>query len=538
MTDKKLRALIIGGDKRNLTDNLLEWVDVIHVEQYDKKVPANAETDVVVVITRWVSHGMYDQGKKFAKTRGIPCLQAHTGNYIVGELVKSGLLPKEAEENRKKKKSEPEPEPVQEVPKEQPVPESVPTMQESIGLDPDQIWELYGTKAILVIKNGLKPGEKIHEEDILELFAMPDIGVGLPKETSIHLLPTLVAYGVLIQAGDKVWQSPKLDVDYNYKTGEVADSETPEPEQPEVIVPVLAKEVKARQKKDDKKRAESQLQWVELLGGLHPGPYSSQVNIWREALEYTEFSKPSGEPLGEEYYWKIIPLAIEYGVVERQKDGSYVVVPDDKVALTRRDGKGRKAVQRTGKAKVDPEPVPVVPDAPKVEQKAVPKPITIHVPKVEEKKEKPKTGDPIKIVKKHYGGSIPVLDRFTAVTKTLKRMIPQRYWNEMASRQVAKLIGVRDYNQCEELEVAFDAAEWDKLALDMLSTLPVITILPFIKDLPQDYDLTCIDCAKKFMFTVSEQEFIKKMVDKGEFQTYEIPKRCQDCRKKLRANRL
>lgn len=533
MTDKKLRALIIGGDKRNLTDNLLEWADVIHVEQYQKKVPSSAEADVVVVITRWVSHGMYDQGKKFAKLRGIPCLQAHTGNYIVGELVKSGLLPKEAEEDRKKKKQEPES--VQEIapPPVAPVPE--PAKEETTGLDPDQLWELYGTKAIMVIKNGLKPGEKIHEEDILELFSLADIGVGLPKETSIYLIPTLVAYGVLIQAGDKVWQSPKLDVDYNYKTGEVAESETPQPEQPEEIVPVLVKEIKARTKKDDKKRAESQLVWVELLGGLHPGPYSSQVNIWREALEYVEFSsKDTGAPLAEEYYWKIIPLAIEYGIVERQKDGSYVVVPDDKVTLTRRDGKGRKATQRAVRPKVDPEPVPVVPDAPK----AVPVPLPKPKPLAEEKKERPKTGDPTKIVRKHYGGLIPTLDRFTAVTKTLKRMIPQRYWSEMASRQVAKLIGVRDYNQCEELEVAFEAAEWDRLALDMLATLPIITILPFIKDLPQDYDLTCVDCMKKFMFTVSEQDFIKRMVDKGEFTSYEIPKRCQECRKKLRATRL
>jgi hypothetical protein len=533
MTDKKLRALIIGGDRRNLTDTLLEWVDVTHVEQYEKKVPAAAQADVVVVITRWVSHGMYENGKKFAKARGIPVLQAHTGNYIVAELIKSGLLPKEAEEDRKKKKSEQKP--AQEIaPPPTVAPTTEPVKEESTGLDPDQLWDLYGTKAILVIKSSLKPGEKIHEDDILELFATPDIGVGLPKETSIHLLPTMVAYGVLIQAGDKVWQSPKLDVDYNYKTGEVAESETPTPEQPEEIVPVLAKEVKARVKHETKKRAEDQIVWVSLLGGLNPGPYPSQVSIWREALEHIEFSKPSGQPLGEEYYWKIIPLAIEYGVVERHKDGSYTVVPDATVTLTRRDGKGRKAVRRVGRPKVDPEPVPVAPDAPKAEPTPIPKP----PPKAEEKKEKPKTGDPIKIVRKHYGGSIPTLDRFTAVTKTLKRMVPQRYWNELASRQVAKLIGVRDHGQCEELEIGFDAAEWDRIAIDMLMTLPVLTILPFLKELPQDYDLTCIDCAAKFMFTVSEQDFIRRMVDEKKFDTFEIPKRCIPCRKKLRANRL
>jgi hypothetical protein len=398
----------------------------------------------------------------------------------------------------------------------------LPITVQQIGLTPEGVWDTYGSKAIEVVKGALKPGEKIHEDDLLQLFSMPDGGVGLPKESAVHLLPELAVLGLIMNVKGKTWQIPNLDVEFDYRTGEAATTEDAPVDDSEVE-PVLTEQVVAKVKKGRQDRAASTLIWVELLGGVNPGPYPTQKAIWEEALEHEEFSRPDGQPLVTDYYWKIIPQAIEYGVVERLKDGSYVVVPDEKVKLTRRGG----AV---------PTPDDVKEEAAKEKPKETPKK---QEPKKQEvKKVKTKAGNPAVHVRNHYGGTIPVLDRYTAPTKTLKRMIPSRYWDEAGARTIARIVGVRDHNQCMELKDVFENAEWDRMAFDTLRQLPIETIIPFLKELPSDYDLTCVECKTKFLFTVSEQEFIKRMVDKGEFAVYEIPKRCKSCRDKAKAGRL
>lgn len=526
MSDNRLRALIIGGDPRILTEHLLEWIDPTHVDNETKKLPQAPDVKVVVIVTRWVSHSMFEKARAFAKSRSISVLQAHTGNYIIPELVKFSYLPAEAANRNGKKKENPVPEPPKEEPAQPPAPEPTPesVTVEQVGLTPEAVWEMYGSKAIAIVKSTLKPGDKVHEDDLLHLFSIPDGGVGLPKESAVHLLPELAVLGLIENTKGKTWQIPNLDVEFDYRTGESAISETTEEAEDVEVEPVLAEEVSKKVKKSRRDRAESQLVWVELLGGLNPGPYPTRKSIWVEALEHEEFSKPDGQPLMGDYYWQIIPLAIEYGVVEALKDGSYVVVPDAKVKLTRRGSSD-----------------PVVPEPEEEVKKELPK--KQEAKKPEPKKEGPKpiktkSANPAVQVRNHYGGTIPVLDRYTAPTKTLKRMIPGRYWDEAGARTVARICGVKDYNQCMELQDVFDDAEWDRLAFDTLRQLPIETIIPFLKEIPSDYDLTCIDCGKKFLFTVSEQEFIKKMVDKGEFDTYEIPKRCAECRKKARASRL
>lgn len=537
MTDNRLRALIIGGDDRILTDHLLEWVNPTHVDNETKKLPTSAnDVKVVVIITRWVSHSMFDKARTFAKGLGIPLLQAHTGNYVIHELVKGKHLPEDATSKNGKKKPEPAPEPAKPEPDPEPVKEPEPVTVQQTGLKPDEVWELYGSKAIETVKGALKPGEKIHENDLIELFSMPDGGVGLPKESAVHLLPELAVLGLIINVKGKTWLVPNLDIDYDYKTLEPAEAQ-PEADHEEVE-PMLAGEVSEKIEKGRKDRAESKLKWVELLGGLHPGPYASQKAIWEEALKYSEFSRgDNGQPLVMEYYWHIIPIAIEYGVVERLRDGSYVVVPDEKVKLTLRDAsvqvpeEDEKRDKRRKKRVVVEEPV----EEPVAEE---PEPEPEPVKETPKRKPKTESSNPVVIVRNHYGGTIPVLDRFAASTKTLKRLIPTRYWYEAAAQTIARITKVRDREQCEALRESFDEVEWDRLAFDTIRQLPIETILPFLKEMPQDMHLQCVDCGSKFMFTVSEQEFIKRMVEKGEFESYEVPKRCAECRKKARASRL
>ncbi len=548
MTDNRLRALIIGGDDRILTEHLLEWVNPTHVDNETKKLPMAPDVKVVVIVTRWVSHSMFDKARTFAKGLGISVLQAHTGNYIIHELVKGKYLPEEAT-NGKKKKPAPEPEPTPAPvppPAPEPVKEPEPVTVQQTGLTPEGIWELYGAKAIEAVRGALKPGEKIHEDDLLALFSMPDVGVGLPKESAVHLLPELAVLGMIVNVKGKTWQVPNLDVDYDYKTLEPTESH----DDTEEVEPMLEAGVVAKAEKGRKDRAESTLHWVELLGGLNPGPYPTQRSIWLEALEHEDFSHPDGQPLGADYYWKIIPEAIEYGVVERLKEGSYVVRPDEKIKLTRRGAKiavPEPEEEPKKKGRKRSRSLPEV--AAEVERELLEDEKTLqqqdkHLADIqkEDPKKKPvpksQSKNPVVIVRNHYGGTIPVLDRFTAATKNLKRMIPTRYWYEAAARTVGRITGVKDHTQCEELRDGFDEVEWDRLAFDTLRQLPIETILPFLKDLPQDLHLQCVDCGTKFMFTVSEQEFIKRMVEKGEFESYEVPKRCAECRKKARASRL
>jgi hypothetical protein len=559
MPDEKLRILVIGGDKRNLTDHVLEWTDPYHVEQYDKKIPTNAAegAKAVVVITRWISHSMFDAGRKFAKARGIPMVQATTGNYIIAGLVKSGLLPREAESKLKRKEDlipDPSKEEQASVPASGQAPKKeteakveaeLASENQTTGLPPEQLWLLYGSKAVHVIKAALKPGDKVHEDDLLELMSMPD-GVGVPKADAVHLLSELQAIGAVVNVKGKTWKVPNLDVDYDYKTGEEDASEEPGPKEDdqEEALPVLALEKKPKVTRSKDGRAESKIIWIELLGGIHPGPYRSQQALWDEALEHVEFSKKDGQPLSREYYWQLIPDAIGYGVVERLSDGSYAVQPDEKIKLTRRDGRqtgGGRKTDKNGPSESgggQPDTKKEAEGDLKTGHGSMPPSST--VPKQENKPAKkpgPKPGDPVKQVKAHYGGSIPTLDRYTVPTRTLKRMVPENDWSELASRQIGKITGVQNWRDLAFLKTSFDASEWDRLACDMLRTLPIEVIMPFLKEVPQDYELHCVECGSKFMFTVSEQEFTKRMVSEGKFETFEIPKRCASCRSKARAEK-
>jgi hypothetical protein len=104
----------------------------------------------------------------------------------------------------------------------------------------------------------------------------------------------------------------------------------------------------------------------------------------------------------------------------------------------------------------------------------------------------------------------------------------------LAARTVAKIAGVKDWSTALYLKAAFDVAEWSRLAYETLKGLPVEVLAPHLKDVSQDFDLTCVDCGAKFIFTVSEQVYFQKMVDEGKFEEYVIPRRCRDCRGKLR----
>lgn len=516
----KLKILLVGGDNRQLKDRLLDWLDIVHVDGDQHKIVSKADgIKSVVVMTKFVSRNLMDKARKYAREQGLKMLPVLTGNYVLPELVKVGLLPKEALEGKKKQEPVPEPVSVVEAPKPEPAQE--PSPQASSGLTPDQIWAQYGGKAINVVKSAVKPGEKIHEDDLLELFSIPD-GVGLPKEDAIHLLPELAVLGMIVNTKGKTWQTPNLDADYDYRTGE-QEVEVPD-DQDEEVKPVLVEDKQKPSNPFDKHLKKnvgkgrhdlySKEHWVHLLGGIHPGPYRTQGDIFAEALKYQEFTHKSGIPVKQSYYWVIIPTAIKYGVVEKLPDGTYVVKPDPSVTLTLRES-----------AK----------DAPK----AVPKPAVPSSAKPAIPTGRPPS-DPVKLVHRHYGGTVPVLDRFTLPTKVLRKIVPKDHWDELAVTTVGRIVGVREKSQCLQLKDSFDQAEWDRLAFDAIRQMPIEIIVPFLREqTPQDYDLTCIECKEKFIFTVGEQEYMKRMVEQGRFESYDIPKRCKPCREKLRgASRL
>jgi hypothetical protein len=391
----------------------------------------------------------------------------------------------------------------------------------STGLSPEEIWEKYGDKAIEVLKATVKPGEKVHEDDVFALFATEG-GVGLPKEDARHLLPELSIRGVLVNTKGQTWMFPRLDVDYD-ESGERADGTLEDAGKDAEVQPVLSdaptvKPVRPGVYRGGKVHGFPKEHWIGLLRGLPGGLYPCGKTLWERALEFEEFSHQNGTPLAWSYYWQILPTAIKKKIIEKKGKRRLFLHHDPSVVLTKRGTKP----EAEGRGPTD------------IEKKSAGSPEGDSAMKPPSPAPVKEESNPVEAVRKHFGGMIPVLDRYTTPIGFLKRVLPAKNWDELAARTVAKIAGVKDWSTALYLKAAFDVAEWSRLAYETLKGLPVEVLAPHLKDVSQDFDLTCVDCGAKFIFTVSEQVYFQKMVDEGKFEEYVIPRRCRDCRGKLR----
>ncbi len=123
-----------------------------------------------------------------------------------------------------------------------------------------------------------------------------------------------------------------------------------------------------------------------------------------------------------------------------------------------------------------------------------------------------------------------MLDRYTTPIRAVKNMVPSKWWDAMACLTLAKIMKLKNPETALPAKEHFEKLEWDRLAWETIRTEPVEKLAPFLKDELKDLNLTCVDCMKKFIFTVGEQKFFAERF--GEEAT--VPKRCADCRKKAR----
>lgn len=566
--DKKLRVLIVGGDgDREFSDEVKANLDYVHLSKIKDRLTNGVceGAQAVIVISRWVSNAMRDKARQYAKANGIPLVQAQTGNYILHELERYGIL-KDPIRLKKGKKPEPEPGP-EEVPSEpSPKPEPTEKQRISVGLNPDELWSRYGQKAIDSIKTAMKPGDKLHEEDILTLLADPS-AVGIPKGDLVEILPELAVRGVIVNIRGKTWKIPVV-VDFGETVPEEDDSEVEpvlkEAEEEGESEPETEPEADSKRinyKGEPRQTRRSILDMVEKLAGLPPGPYENHGDLWRQVIQYEDFRKPDGTYGTDAQLWHWVPEAIDYGIVEQDGDGKFVIIHDDRIVLTpvekpahvakhpegtqfffgcprhgRHDLDDRRNPTRCIQCDsaltylCDDEKCKFCPPCEVCAELGRKKAQEERDRQKEIQAKKAKTPEEIKkAVFAHYDGAIPVLDKYAIPIRALKRMIPGLYWDSMACQTVAKIVSVGHHDNVMPLKELFDKLEWDRLAYDTIKNLPVETLAPFLKDEMKDLDLTCIECGSKFLFTVSEQKFFE-----GKFEEVSYPKRCRECRRKLR----
>ena len=430
----KLKVLLIGGMEHNISDEMKDRLDYHHIAQDDRSVPNAVYPDAqaVIVIRKFVSHMLSDRGKKIAKVRKIPFVAVRTPNFIIPELVRYGLI-------EEKKNGHPPP---KEAPKAaetaKPSDAHVQKQEDTIGLDIDQLREKYLDRTIDAVRKILKPGEKINEDDLLELLTLPD-AAGLPKNDIKELLPDLAVNGVIYNTTGKTWKMPPED-------GTLYDFEEDEEEAPRILEekPVKSKDHVGEQR-------HSKVYWVELIQGFPEGPYNTQREVFMEGMKYKEFVKVDGTKPADSYYWQILPVAIKLGVVY-EKGGKYYVKRDPSVVLTIDDTYKPPKAKKSAKKR------------PAFGRTAAGSPAKDLV--------RPASGRPPQKLADRYKIVIPVADVARHVIITAKRVISEAYWDECAARTMARLLRNTHYEAYLKNKEGFTIEEWDRLAWDTLRLMP------------------------------------------------------------------
>jgi hypothetical protein len=172
----KTRLVFVGGRTRNIPPEVSRLFDVVyHLDQEMKQIPVRAKkADAVVILAKWVSHGMIRWAKENYKT----VISVDGGLSSVREaLINSGLWPEKAK-----------PAPV--------VPES--PMTEEPPPDP---WTVWGATIIEAVRNIMVPSDRLAKSTIIE--AVSTMG-GVPTDAIEELWPELFVRGVLSEDRDKI----------------------------------------------------------------------------------------------------------------------------------------------------------------------------------------------------------------------------------------------------------------------------------------------------------------------------------------------
>lgn len=538
---ERLKALIVGGDERNINDEVERVVEIVkHITQKKKTVSTQAGmgAQVVIVITKAISSSAIKDARKISQQRGIPLIFANNAIYIIEGLKKcsdkrvqhymsSLVAPKRVSDST----PSPTPVPAYEPPKlvtaepavAQANVETQPVETASIGLSREELLGKYGDQVLVSIKDVLGLGEKIHEDD---LFGLLQPIYGFSRKDMLDILDEFALQGLLCNTAGKTWLLPDPD---NYERV-IEDREE-------------VKSVSEEMKEKETARARKPVEFIRLItiiSGLPEGPYKMKRDITRMAMKCPEFRTKKGEELAMGYGDLLIQKAIKLGIVEELPDGQWKVNHDPKVEIT--------LIEEAPQKEVTPAPVSAPISDPSVD--AVPRRKTSEDHRSDRfdellrkqiRKEDGANGDaePVKkkaratvaeAVRKSFGAGVPIINSWLPLLKKDKPRIPHLVWDEAACQTVAKQLRTSSQtcNQYMAFKNEFDDEEWDALAWQFLRVLPHEEVVKIYLD-RQEMTLTCSECMAKFIFSVAEQiEYDKR------FGEVTPPRRCLACRKGAR----
>lgn len=326
----KLPVLIVGGEERNIK-KCRKYLDITHLSQKRKTLPSSGafapDVKAVVVITRFVSRQLNDKAKVFAKNRKVPCFSAKTGNYVLSELEKAGLIklseePKKAKTKAKVKESE------RSKAESKPKPKA---LEKSTGISHDDLWDLYGDKAVEFVRSVLSEGDKVREGYLLKEVSSE---IGVPVNDIKGFIDEFVIRGVVYRTVGDTLKVPGEDYEY----------------EPDPVPAVMGEEKKRKGTRYD--------ELALMIAGMPEGPYDSKTDIQFAMMDYGEFRRRDGSLGGRSMYWWPLRRAIEVGVVE-ERDGKFFIKHDPEVSLTFDPTKDKPARNKRGakKAKKSKKPM-------------------------------------------------------------------------------------------------------------------------------------------------------------------------------------
>ena len=468
----KLKALVIGAYPRyaqkikKKLDPILDYRLVLTTERV--KPDYLSGVDVVIVFSDYVGRGNATEGRDMARARGVPFIECASENYVRTRLTELNLIGKEQE-----------PAKTEETKTEEPA------QQSQVGLTHEQILQ-YVPRATKEVEELVSPGERIDESIFMPILAE---AVGLPlADLKEFIIPELVISGLIANTVGSTWRrmtGPGFD--YRYEKDNI---EAPKP------------------------RALARNTMFKSLQGLGSGPFRSKYAIAKEMEKYKEFLKQDGTIPTTSYLQNIVRQAQEIGVVE-DKDGGFYIKCEEEVKLTPLEIKKEEPPL---KEKEKPEPVAEV----KVGTTSVP---TNFVSLSSLKTDPDPTPAPMM-----KDGTVRPIGLISTVDvplqlPMLKKMMPEKYWDEMAFRSLAgrlSAIGVGGRSLAKD---AFTVQEWDALAWETLKKLPLANVVPvWPPETYQDERLICIDCGEYFIFTKAKQEDYFRR-----FGQVSRPKNCYKC---------
>jgi len=499
---RKKKALIVGGDERNILPEVQDVLDIVHVKNKKKKSMTFSPTicpaaDMVIVMPRFMSRQSYNKAKELAKGRGIPFVEAKTGNYIYMELEKKKLAPKLQKDPSSRRAGKKKPRPVKameekkvEKPKER-------KFQKVRPLTPEETWEVYRKDMVSFVKETMSPGEKVTESDLLDAMSV----IGAPRECLRDALPELSIRGILINPKEGMWKVPTGDYEKDWEV---------EPEEEE-------KTVERKKQKSEKKpfpTFRGKITGAYAIQGLPPGPYESKIAILREMSHYDVFRRMDGKSPVDTSLYSFVSRAEKLGFITK-RDGKYYVTPKETVQIGRND---RPFQIRDSRG------------ASKEKQLSSDLRKTKGTARKEEKKEE-EDGRQKEVAMKDLHllrdgiGKIDPPDIPHDILLRVRILISKMQWKEMAQvslKRRAKRSGIVPPSLDD-----FTEGEVDALAWEAVRSVPMGALAPHFRAVFEDRLMECSECHDEFILSASFQE---QLFDR--FGEVTPPKVCRVCKRK------